>query len=68
MNGISRFNIINQIGKGSFSKTKTNIGNVFQAFDKQLNKQVALKAEKPDKVKTFRSEFKILSLLQGNIC
>lgn len=44
------------------------IGKIYRAFDKKLNKEVALKIEKEDKhKKILKLEYEILKSLQGNI-
>jgi serine/threonine protein kinase len=55
----SRFDIKQQLGEGSFSK-------IYQAYDKLLKKEVALKVEKEDKHKNIlKLEYEILLNLQG---
>ncbi len=45
-----------------------NLGKLYQAFDKVLNIDVALKEEKADKhKKILKFEYEILKDLQGNI-
>jgi tau tubulin kinase len=54
-----RFKVQSQLGEGSFSK-------IYQAFDKKLKINVALKVEKEDKhKKVLRFEYEILKNLQG---
>lgn len=54
-----RFEIHQQLGEGSFSK-------IYQAFDRKLKLQVALKVEKEDKhKKILKFEYEILKHLQG---
>ena len=55
----NRFDIKQQLGEGSFSK-------IYQAYDKHLKREVALKVEKEDKhKKILKFEYEILRNLQG---
>jgi serine/threonine protein kinase len=57
----NRFDIKQQLGEGSFSK-------IYQAYDKHLKREVALKVEKEDKhKKILKFEYEILRNLQGII-
>ncbi|CDW83244.1 serine threonine protein kinase [Stylonychia lemnae] len=61
MNNISdRFNIGKKLGQGTFSY-------IYEAFDKTLKQNVALKIEKKDKNKNILIfEFSVLNMLKGN--
>ena len=65
----SRFEIIDKLGEGSFSKMSIFIlGKVYKAFDKISNRDVALKVEKDHKSKKIlKFEFEILKDLQGKL-
>jgi predicted Ser/Thr protein kinase len=64
-----RFEYKQQLGEGSFSKNiSIIIGKIYQAFDKSLKRDVALKIEKEDKhKKILKMEFDILKNLQGKV-
>lgn len=63
-----RFDIKNQLGEGSFSMNYFNSGKSFQAYDRKLKKEVALKVEKEDKNKQIlKFEYEILKTLQSNL-
>lgn len=63
---IARFEFKQLLGEGSFSINIINQGKIFQAYDKLLKMDVALKVEKEDKNrKILRLEYEILKNLQG---
>jgi serine/threonine protein kinase len=55
------------MGEGTFSNYFNNLGKIFNAYDNQLNLNVALKIEKEDKSKKILEfEYDVLKDLQGN--
>jgi predicted Ser/Thr protein kinase len=63
---IARFEFKQLLGEGSFSIILFIPGKIFQAYDKLLKMDVALKVEKEDKNrKILRLEYEILKNLQG---
>lgn len=71
-----RFNLIKKLGQGTFSNyyykwlplTILKLGFIYEAFDKQLERNVALKIEKKDKNKSILIfEFNVLNVLKGMI-
>jgi serine/threonine protein kinase len=72
---IDRFVLKHKLGQGTFSKltnSKINVtifpGYIYEAYDKQLQKDVALKVEKKDKNKTILLfEYNVLLNLKGKI-
>jgi serine/threonine protein kinase len=54
-----RFNLVKKLGQGTFSF-------IYEAFDKKLQKNVALKIEKKDKNKSILIfEYNVLNVLKG---
>ncbi len=71
-----RFNVGKKLGQGTFSKfiklfwissdENDYVGYIYEAYDKVLKKQVALKIEKKDKNKSILIfEFNVLNMLKG---
>jgi hypothetical protein len=65
---IERFKVQGLLGEGTYSNIKLTPGKVFQAYDRKLNKEVALKVEKNAKAKhILKQEYAILKFLQSKI-
>lgn len=75
-----RFNLIKKLGQGTFSKCTyfaflasiftylLHLGLIYEAHDKKLQKNVALKIEKKDKNKSILIfEYNVLNVLKGTI-
>jgi hypothetical protein len=68
---IDRFVLKHKLGQGTFSKLilvlfQICAGYIYEAFDKHLSKDVALKVEKKDKNKTILLfEYNVLLNLKG---
>jgi len=66
---IDRFVLKHKLGQGTFSKwvlILTRLGYIYEAYDKHLQKDVALKVEKKDKNKTILLfEYNVLLNLKG---
>ena len=69
LNKVSRFEVKEQLGEGSFSNLSLiNSGKLYKAYDKIQSCDVALKVEKEDKSKKIlKFEYEILRNLQSNI-
>lgn len=71
-----RFILGKKLGQGTFSKHKNSmnrvlmryVGFIYEAFDKQMQRHVALKVEKKDKNKNILMfEYSVLGYLKGKI-
>lgn len=71
-----RFNLMKKLGQGTFSKFPLlqwikvwqfiTLGYIYEAYDKVLEKNVALKIEKKDKNKSILMfEYNVLNMLKG---
>ena len=71
-----RFNLVKKLGQGTFSKTAQFqffsfiltlfLGYIYEAYDKKLETNVALKIEKKDKNKSILIfEYNVLNMLRG---
>ena len=71
-----RFNLVKKLGQGTFSKTvqfqvfpfilTLFLGYIYEAYDKKLETNVALKIEKKDKNKSILIfEYNVLNMLRG---
>ena len=67
-----RFNLGKKLGQGTFSTLKFStylLGFIYEAYDKKLGKNVALKIEKKDKNKSILLfEYNVLNMLKGRQC
>lgn len=71
-----RFQLVKKLGQGTFSKSHTYspvfikllsfLGYIYEAYDKKLETNVALKIEKKDKNKSILIfEYNVLNMLRG---
>lgn len=73
-----RFDLVKKLGQGTFSKLthiiidqrliSITLGFIYEAYDKKLQKSVALKIEKKDKNKNILIfEYNVLNVLKGTL-